>query len=217
MRAIDLANYVVSKRIPGMNRLRLQLVMYYAYAEYPKWKLGRDELFDDEIRMFKLGPNIQDIHEGFQVWSTKDLKEPIRRLDLETMQVVDYSDSLLTGIDRFYMDSILDATKDLDVWSLVYLATSEPMYLHHKTAIDSGTFFGCYDKEWVKSYFSDTYLKEYLKQIEDSVTSTYGEESRYLAVNVSGGSGMVWYCPSRAPLVTHVGKLGGNWKVARIE
>lgn len=217
MRAIDLANYVVSKRIPGMNRLRLQLVMYYAYAEYPKWNLGRDELFEDDIRLFKLGPNIQDIHEGFQVWSTKDLKEPIRRLDLETMQVVDYSDSLLTGIDRFYMDFILDATKDLDVWSLVHLATSEPMYLHHKKAIDNGTFFGCYDKEWVRSYFSDIYLKEYLKQIEDSVTSTYGEESKYVAIDVSGGSSLVWYCPSRAPLVNHVSKLGGNWKVARIE
>lgn len=217
MKAIDLANYVVSKGIPGMNRLRLQLIMYYAYAEYPKWKLGRDELFEDEIRMFKLGPNIQDIHEGFQEQTVGDLKEPIRRLDLENMQVVEYSDSLLTGTDRFYMDTILEATKDLNVWSLVYLATSEPMYLHHKRAIDSGTFFGCYDKEWIRSYFSDTYLKEYLKQIGDDVTSIYGDDSKYVAIDVSGGSSLVWYCPSRAPLVNHVSKLGGNWKVARIE
>lgn len=217
MKALDLANYVVSKGIPGMNRLRLQLIMYYAYAEYPKWKLGRDELFEDEIRMFKLGPNIQDIHESFMDEGTSDLTKPVARLDLENMLVVEYSDSLLTGTDMCYMDAILDVTEDINVWSLIHLATSEPMYVHHKRDIDRGTFFGCYDKEWVNSHFSGIYLKQYLKQIADDVTSAYSKNSKYVAIDVSGGSSLVWYCPSRAPLVNHVSKLGGNWKVARIE
>lgn len=113
--AIDVAKYILEKKIPGMTTMKLQKLTFYSQAYSLAWT--EEALFEDDIFAWKNGPVIYNLfnqHRGIYLINSRDLKEGNSRNLTEHQKII--VDSIVDQLGTLSADQLRERTHKEDPW-----------------------------------------------------------------------------------------------------
>lgn len=162
MKALDIANYIVwyvkeNHKGSILTHVKLQKIMYYAYAEFLKQK--NKSLFNEKIAKWQYGPVIREVYDEFRVYGYSQINSPrkIGRfiLDSSNELVIDeqqFSPEIIDLERKEVINEVIDKLIIRDAFSLVDKTHRELSWKNYEKAIMSRLNSLFYTDEEIKKY-----------------------------------------------------------------
>lgn len=151
MKAIDLANYIVSKQINEQNytnTISLQKLLYFVNAKFMKYKNKPQAIFSDSLQKWKYGPVNPEVYKEYRMYGALEITS------LPTFQSFfwdeeDFLDEINNelGIDKSLLDDWINEFVDTERFKLVDITHEHLVWKKDSRLIESGKQNIIYDYE----------------------------------------------------------------------
>lgn len=161
MKAIDLANYIVSKQINEQkytNTITLQKVLYFVNAKFMKHKNEPKSMFTDSMQKWKYGPVAPEVYREYKVYGSLDITS-LPAFQSFFWDEEKFLNEVSTNLDinQSLLDNWIDEFIDIERFKLVDLTHEHLVWKKDSELIESGEQSIPYDnKEIYDEMIADT-------------------------------------------------------------